>query len=518
MSAFHDSVLRRFPDRAVSESRVEGVRGALTASIAARGLSALLGLLALPIYLRFLGVEAYGVVGLFASLQVMLAFMDFGLPTTLTRQLAALSRDPAALEECRDLTRTFEWAYLALSALIGFVLAAIAPLVAMYWVNVNSLTVDEVARPLQLAALSLAGGWSVNLYSAGLAGLHRQVPLAISASVFACLRVALAVLFLWHVPTLESFFWAQLISSVLQSVGTRIQLWRELVQPRHRARARWAMLARSRRFAGGLTVITITSILLTQMDKLILSYLLQLSDFGVYAIAGSLAAGLYILISPVFSVVYPRISALLIPGDKSAVAELYHTSSQSMAVLIMPLAAVLACFPEQSLFVLTDDRALSVQAAPILVFMVLGAVCNGIMNIPYALQLSAGWTSLSVWTNIAAVALMAPATWWGATHYGAIGGAAAWGLLNVGYVLLTPQLLHRRLLPGEKWRWYWADVLLPGAVSLGLALLLTTVWPLGLVSRSVVVTQLAAYWLLITGLTLACLGRLRTLVAETLRR
>ena len=497
---------------------MEDVRGALAVSIAARALAALLGLLALPIYLRFLGVEAYGVVGLFSSLQVLVAFMDFGLPTTLTRQLAAASDDAGSRGERRDLARTFEWAYLALAASIAVILATAAPLVAAHWVNPDSLSVEQVTTPLQLAALSLACGWPSNLYSAGLAGLHRQVPLALSMSFFAGLRVALAVLFLWHTPTLESFFWAQLAASFLQSAGTRVQLWRELALPGHRATARWELLARSRRFAGGMTLITIASILLAQMDKVILSYLLRLSDFGVYAIAASLATTLYILIGPVFSVIYPRISALWGSSDDVAVRRLYHAGSQAMAVLIMPAAAVLTCFPEQSLFVLTDNRAVSAQAAPILVFMVLGAVCNGVLNIPYALQLAAGWTSLSVWINVGAVVLMVPATWWAASRFGAVGGAASWGLLNLGLVALTPQLLHRRLLPDEKWRWYGADVLVPAAASLGGALLLATIWPVGQGSRPLILIQLAVCWLAVTAVTLACLGRLRAQVAELFGR
>jgi len=496
---------------------MEGVKSAFVASIAARSLAAALGLLATPVYLDFLGVEAYGVVGFFASLQVMVAFMDFGLSATLTRRLAVLSHDRAALAEGRDLTRTFEWAYLGLAAAIALMLVSVAPFVASRWINVQSLSAGEVAWPLQLAAVSLACSWPANLYSAGLAGLHRQVPLAISTSVFAILRVGLAVLFLWWSPTLDSFFIAQVLASVLQSAGTRVQLWRALRQPGHRAAARWDLLAGSRRFAGGMTLITISSILLSQMDKLILSYLLPLPEFGVYAIAGTLAAALYILISPVFSVIYPRISGLW-PGNKPAAARLYHASAQSMAALVMPAAAVLACFPQQALFVLTGNHELSAQAAPLLVFMVLGSACNGIMNIPYALQLAAGWTSLSVWLNLAAVVLMAPATWWAATQFGAAGGAATWALLNLGYVLLTPHLLHRRLLPTEKWRWYAADVLAPAVASAGTAMFLATIGPAEVDSREMAVAQLAIVWLLTTAVTLASLGRLRGLVAEVFGR
>lgn len=487
-------------------------------SIGARAFAALLGLLALPLYLAFLGVESYGVVGLFASLQVLVAFMDFGLGTTLTRVLAGAGRDRALLAQGRDTALTFEAAYLGLAVATGLVLVLAAPWVASHWVNLDRLSTDEVAGALRLAAVSLACAWPANLYGAGLAGLHRQVPLALATGGFAVLRVSLTVALLWHRPTLESFFWAQLAASALQSAVMRLQFWNALSLPGHRAAFRWSTLRASRRFAGGMTAITITSILLVQMDKVILSYLLQLSDFGVYVIAGSLATGLYVLISPVFSVIYPRISALWSANDMAGVAGMYHTSSQAMAALIMPLAAVLACFPAQALFVLTGNAAVSEQGSWMLVFLVLGAALNGIMNMPYALQLAAGWTSLSVWTNIAAVALLAPATWWAAARYGAAGGAAAWGLLNLGYLAVTPQLLHHRILGSEKWSWYWQDVLVPAVASVSAALLLRAAIGTTLDSRWMGILQLGLCWIVVSVLTVAFLGRVRVLAARIIWR
>jgi O-antigen/teichoic acid export membrane protein len=496
---------------------MEGMRSALAASIAARAMAAALGLLALPVYLRQLGVEAYGVVGLFASLQAVLAFMDFGLPTTLTRQLAGLAQDRESRAEGRDTTRTFELAYFALAAGIGLALAAAAPFVAAHWVQLESLAAAQVAGPLQLAALSLAAGWPANLYAAGLAGLHRQVPLAFSSSLFGVLRVALAVLFLWREPTLQSFFAAQVAASLAQSIGMRQQLWRALRLSGHRPSFRGELLRRSRRFAAGMTAITITSILLSQGDKLILSHLLPLAEFGVYSVAVGLATGLYVLISPVFSVIYPRIAAQWQERNQKRAADLFHDGAQAMALLVMPLAAMLACFPQASLFVLTADRAIAAQAAPVLVLLVLGAACNGLMNIPYALQLAAGWTRLSVAINAAALVCMAPATWWAASRFGGVGGAAAWAALNIAYVVLTPQWLHRRLLPAHKWRWYLQDVCAPAAASLGAALLLVALWPVGDASRLVALAHLAAGWAIVATVTLLSLKGLRARAGLILR-
>src|SRR5207244_533097 len=37
----------------------------------------------------------------------------------------------------------------------------------------------------------------------------------------------------------------------------------------------------------------------------------------------------------------------------------------------------------------------------------------------------------------------------------------SWVFLNLGYVLITISLMHKRLLQGEKWRWYRDDVAVP---------------------------------------------------------
>ncbi len=473
---------------------MSSARGALAVTLAARILSAALGLAAVPLYLKFLGVEAYGITGLFVSLQALVTFLDFGLGTTLTRQLAISGRDPQSIARGRDVAATFERAYLGMAVVLGAVLTLSAWFFAAAWVNSQSIPPAEMALAMQLAAITLAVGWPSNLYGAGLLGMNRQVSLAVSTSAFAIMRVVLAVALLNFWPTLTAFFIAQLIVAAMQTAGFRVQFWRALGPAHHRARVRWQLLRDARAFAGGMTLIAITSILLVHTDKLVLSYLLPLRDFGVYAVASTLATGLYVMIGSMFAVIYPRISQAWAEGREQPLAEMYHASGQAMAALVLPLAIVIAWFSAESLFVLSGDRELSAQGRWPLVFLVLGTALNGVMNVPYALQLAAGWTSLTVRLNAAAVLVLVPLTWFAALRFGGVGGAVAWLLLNAGYLLITPQVMHQRLLPGEKWRWYAGSVASPVIACVcvtALAGLLHDPSP----SRWVTAAQLFGYWL-----------------------
>jgi hypothetical protein len=60
-----------------------------------------------------------------------------------------------------------------------------------------------------------------------------------------------------------------------------------------------------------------------------------------------------------------------------------------------------------------------------------------------------------------AVILLVPLIIYMTAHYGATGAAIAWLVLNLGMFFFEIPIMHRRLLPKEKWRWYWQDVGLP---------------------------------------------------------
>ena len=77
--------------------------------------------------------------------------------------------------------------------------------------------------------------------------------------------------------------------------------------------------------------------------------------------------------------------------------------------------------------------------------------------------------------NIVAVSFIVPAVLWAVPRFGAIGAAWAWLALNAGYVLIGIHFMHRRLLPGEKWRWYRDAVFKPLAVG-SITLLILRQW------------------------------------------
>jgi hypothetical protein len=100
---------------------------------------------------------------------------------------------------------------------------------------------------------------------------------------------------------------------------------------------------------------------------------------------------------------FPRFSRLVAIGDTRALSALYHRSSQAMGVLVLPAAAVLALLYHEIMLRWTQSPEAAEATRVVLALFAVGTALNGLMNVPYALQLATGWTRLAMYANLVAI-------------------------------------------------------------------------------------------------------------------
>jgi O-antigen/teichoic acid export membrane protein len=439
------------------------------ANLVGRGWVALSALVFVPLYIKLLGVEAYGLVGFAATLQVGLSLLDVGLATTLNRELARMAAGggergagSATAERQRDLVRTLEIIYWIAAVVIVVLVELTAPAIARQWLHPERLSTGSVETAVRLMGIVIALQFPFTLYEGGLLGIGRQVGLNVLLVIGATLRFGAVIgVLIWLSTTIEAFFAWQVAVSAVQTVAGGWLLWRSLPKAARRPRFQKSMLLEVWRFAAGMAGISLTAVVLTQMDKLVVSKLLSLTAFGYYTLAASAAGILYVLFLPLFQAVFPRFSQLTAPGDQRELSALYHRSAQALAVLVLPAAVVLAFFSYEVMLAWTRNAGVALATERVVTLFAIGTAINGLMNVPYALQLAFGWTKLAVYINVVAIAFLLPAIVLLARHYGSVGAASVWVVLNVGYATIGVGIMHRRLLRGELGRWYAKDVGLP---------------------------------------------------------
>lgn len=428
-------------------------------NIAAAGWTAVLQLVCVPIFIKLMGVEGYGLIGFYLTLQMSLQVLDFGLSLTVNRELARYSTHTGDTAVARDFVRTLEVLYWMIGTAIGISITLLAPVIADHWIKPSTLQPSKVRDAVQLMALVFVFQWPLIFYTNCLNGLQQQVLANFVRVGMTAFGLGGAVLVLWRVsPSVTAFFTWQVITSALQAWVILTVTWR--CMPRGTRSARWdfSLIRGVRSFTGGLAGITTLGVILTQMDKVVLSRLLSLDEFGYYIVAGIAASCLQLFITPIFTAVFPRFSGLLMQKDSSGIQRLYHESTQLMAVLVIPTAVVLALYAPQVLALWTGDSVVANQAAPVARLLIAGTAINGLMNLPYALQLAHSWTSLGLKFSLVKVMIFLPLLIWMAESYGALGGAATWAAMNATYMLAGVPLMHRRLLQGDATRWFFKDV------------------------------------------------------------
>jgi len=454
-----------------------------------------MGLAFVPYYIKYLGMETYGLIGVFAMLQAWLTLLDMGMTPTLSREMARYTAGAHTAQSIRDLLRTLELIclFIAIFACVGIWLSA--TWLSTHWLQTEKLPKEVLAQAVSIMGLVIGLRFIEGLYRGAIVGLQKQVWLSLASAGLATLRSAGAVLVLiWVSPTVEMFFLWQGTVSLLTILVFIAATYHHLPTNKQSARFSLPQLKAIWRFAGGMMVTTLLSLLLMQVDKLILSRLLNLEMFGYYTLAGTVAGTLYQIMAPITQAYYPRFTELVTQGNTAGLIKVYHQSAQLISVLIIPATLMLVFFGNKILLLWTGNPLLAQNVTPLLALLALGTMFNGFMNIPYMLTLAYGWTRLGVYQNIIAVVLLVPSVIWATLRYGAIGSAWIWLILNGGYVLIGIHFMYRRLLVTEKWQWYGKDIISPMLGAIAIAWLCVWVQP-GVETKLVWLV-----WLLATGI------------------
>jgi O-antigen/teichoic acid export membrane protein len=448
------------------------LRTNILANYAGQVWMALMGVVFIPLYIKLLGMEAFGLVGLMLSIQALSMLFDLGMGGVLNRELARRVHDASVAHTLGDLVRTFEWLVwpIALMIVVAIFLAS-GPL-ANHWLHPEHLSREVTAHAIAIMGLAVALQWPSSFYANGLSGLERQPALNLINAGFATLRGAgvLAVLY-WVSPTISAFMWWYAAMGACQTLVLAATLWRLLpTGAKSRAIFRSAELRAAGRFAGGLVAIMTLSVMLTQLDRIVISATLPLVELGYFSLAMSVAAGMGRMIQPMFNALYPRYSRLVSLGQQDLLTKLYHLSNQCLAVVVAAVAAILMVFGQDVIYLWTGDAATAAKLATPLSLLVAGTALNGLMNLPYALQLAHGWTRLTVGSNLVALLLGIPFCIWAVEHHGITGAASLWFVINLAFVAVSIPLMHRRLLRADLSRWYVRDLCPPVIAAATVAL------------------------------------------------
>ncbi len=434
-------------------------------------MTAVVAIIFVPIYVKLIGIESYGLVAFYGTLSGSLAILDLGLSTAISRQIAIMKVQGGKEKEISDLIFSVEIIYWLIGLLVGVLIILLADPIAIHWIKAKDLPVAAIHRGIMLMGLVFAFQFPSSIYNGVMIGFEKQVPNAVLTIAFTIVRATGVIFVLLLVaPTVEWYFIWQVLVTLLFTLSLRIYVWKNLAAKAVKARFSPSQLRSIWKFAAGMAGISAITFFLSQIDKIVVSKMVLLDFVGYYNLAFLVASIITQIISPVQLIVFPRFSGLLAENKKSELLALYHKSSRWIAIIVFPIGFTLIFFAKEILLIWTKNATLATHTAPILQVFAAGTICNCMMWMPYFYLLAKGNTRYTIYQNIIASVVLVPLLFLWTKRYGAIGASFVWLTVNAGYVLISLPIFYRHFLRGELSRWYKKDIALPFLASGILAL------------------------------------------------
>jgi O-antigen/teichoic acid export membrane protein len=437
-------------------------RNNIIANYLGQGWSAFMAIAFLPAYIKYLGVEAYGVIGLFTAVQAIVMILDLAIGPTLNREVARLSIGSSKKTDIRNLLYTLEMICFFLGIVGLIVVWLTSHYMSREWLNAENLQADQIAKALFfmwiIACLRLCEG----MYRGILFGAGEQVWYNAIFSLAATLRYVGALLILMLIsPTLQAFFIWQVVVSLLSLC---LLAWRvKYCLPHTQSPKRFslAILVDVKHFASGMMAIGVVTILLLQLDKIVLSHLVSLKSLGYYTLASTAANAMFMVVVPITQALYPSLVVLSSDPNQEKFIALFRKITQAVVIMVSTATMLLAFFSEGVIYVWSGNHDLVREAALLLTILVIGTFFNCLSYLPYQLQIAFGKTQLLLKIHIFSILIFCPILYTFTYLHGVYGAAWAWLLINLIHLVAILIFTHRALLRSQKWSWYITDVLLP---------------------------------------------------------
>ena len=386
--------------------------------------------------------------------------LDMGMSPMLSRQAAQLCGDNADVLEFKRLLRSLELIVLALSLIVFLTVSSANSWITNSWLNISSLNLDNVSLCIVLMSAMLCLRFFVTLYRSGIQGVQAQVWLNVSDIALVSIKFFGTLLLLKFVTQdFVLFFIYQLVVGVVELIVMATMFYR-LIPSMDKVGIRffWKTLKPMLPFACGIAYATVIWGLITQLDKMILSNILPLSEYGYFALVAVVSAGITQISGPISYAILPRMTALLSQGEEQEMLVLYRKASQIMTVVILPLTGVVALFSTELLFAWTGDEQAAAWGGPILFWFALGNGLLAISAFQYYLQFAHGKLRMHVIYNSISASIQIPLMIYLAFEYGALGVSIVWFVFRLITFIVWIPIVHNKFAPGIHWPWLFKDV------------------------------------------------------------
>lgn len=410
-----------------------------------------------PIYVNLLGIEAYGIINFYSVFLAVLFIADSGLSATLNREMAR-NEDSVKIGK---ILKTIEIFYYFISFFVIIVVFLLSHYISSHWLSSSFYSKEDVELMLRLMGISIAFQLLMNLYCSGLMGREHQV-LANNIQIFNSLfRGGVVILLLYQWRDIYAYFYWQIAVNIVFFIYARHKLWCKLGIYSSDFKVDKSILYRTLGFTLGMMGMSVISGLNTQLDKLIISNLLDLKTYGEYALASIFGQVCSMVTLPIALSILPKMTRMF-EYREGAISRTFHTFSYLITFASSTATMVLVLYTESFIFLWTKDMELSSRIADTSRLLLIGGFFLSLQFMPYYTAIANGYTRTNLRLGAFMLCIIPLLTYWFVNQYGMIGGGVSWVILNVlAFIILGVVIIKKFLNMQDLKDWFLRDTLIP---------------------------------------------------------
>jgi O-antigen/teichoic acid export membrane protein len=311
-----------------------------TTNFAFRLMTAVLGLVSVPVIVTALGAEAFGVLLLASSLVGYFSILEAGFPAGVVKYVAEFEANDD-VERVHQTIHTSIAFYLIVGTMVGAAVALFTYFGGLSLFKISDTQMDTARQVLYLAAAFALLRWPLSTFGHALEGLQRYDLNNLANGVAAVVSMAGAIALAIAGAPLTAVFACQ-SSGVLLAAILQIRFLRTLLP-----RLSFSGLTPDREVArrifgyGGWIVLgQISRLLIYQTDRIILALFLPVSSLTVYHVVTTPFRTIQELSGLFNSALVPAVSAEQSRGGDDALDRFTYVATRYGNAFFSPLAVV----------------------------------------------------------------------------------------------------------------------------------------------------------------------------------
>ena len=419
-------------------------------SIGGSAMPMVAGLFAIPVLIRQIGTDRFGILMLAWALIGYLGLFDFGLGRAVTKFAA----DKAAMKQFHEIPAIFwdaVWVLAALGIVGGLVLAGLAPPIANTMLRIPAHLRAEVASTVLVIAIGVP---LVTIGTGVRAIIEAQqlfTGISIIRAVAGVLGFVLPVAVLPYSCRLETLI-GILVSLRLFMLFAFWLIAIRCVPGLSSIRApRVAGLKSLLGFGGWVTISSVISPVLVYMDRFAVGAIVSVGAVTYYSIPYEMVTKLLILPIAFQTAVFPALSGSMAIQDSKTRDDLYKRTTELTIFALLPAILLVIVFSHEglSMWLGSGIASHSYRVAQILA---LGVLVNGVAHMPSAVLLGSGRPDLGAKLRMIELPCYVGLCWILIRNFGIDGAALAW----VFRAMLDAAALLYMAGGGYVSRWPWS--------------------------------------------------------------